>query len=191
LSLSKWCYSADIFRAIPARFPFNLSQSARIAKPGSSRVHWLGFDEINQEQWFGVRASRTLCASCWECHSCPREFAFPAINHEILPGQIPQASFLAQHLREKVRPWIEPAQSYEKNQLGLSSFFFNSLQIAWVMFLLADAVALLPAQALLGNPPTTLDFRRINPNSALFRMGLIFRFHTLYSVEHRQFRNTL
>jgi hypothetical protein len=54
---------------------------------------------------------------------------------------------------QQVRPWIEPAQSFEKNQLGLSDMFFNSLRFTWVMGLLADAVVLLRARALLGRPP--------------------------------------
>ena len=51
-----------------------------------------------------------------------------------------------------MRPWIEPAQSFEKNQLGLSDVFFNSLRFTWVMALLADAAVLLRARALLGRP---------------------------------------
>ena len=136
--------------------------------PQGQQLDWLGFDETSQEQWFGVRTSGALCSSCWECHRCPREFAYPAVNHEILLGQVPQASFLAQHLREKVRPWIEPAQSYEKNQLGLSNFFLNSLQIAWVMFLLADAVALLRARAMIGNPEPSLLLRELTPAQLAF-----------------------
>jgi hypothetical protein len=123
--------------------------------PQGQQLHWLGFDEMSQEQWFGVNTPQSLCSSCWESRHCPREFAYPASQHEILLGRVPQASWLAKHLREKVRPWIEPAQSYEKNQLGLSDFFFNSLQLAWVMFLLADAVALLRAQVLLCHPVST------------------------------------
>jgi hypothetical protein len=126
-------------------------------------LHWLGFDEASQEQWFGVQASQSLCSSCWEGHHCPREFAYPAAAHEILLGRVPQASWLAQHLRDKVRPWIEPAQSYEKNQLGLSAFFLNSLHLSWVMFLLADAVALLRAQAFLHQPKTTPLWRDLTP----------------------------
>ena len=51
-----------------------------------------------------------------------------------------------------MRPWIEPAQSYEKNQLGLSQVFLNSLRLTWVMSLLADAAMLLRARALLCDP---------------------------------------
>src|SRR2546426_2248295 len=49
-------------------------------------------------------------------------------------------------------PWIEPAQSYEKNQLGLGQMFFNSLPLTWCMALLADAAVLLRAHALLRAP---------------------------------------
>ena len=67
-------------------------------------------------------------------------------------GLVPASSRVAQAILKKVRPWIEPAQSYEKNQLGLSSMFFNSLRLTWMMSLLADTVVLLRAQALLGTP---------------------------------------
>jgi hypothetical protein len=136
--------------------------------PQGQQLHWLGFDEASQEQWFGVKTPKPLCASCWQCHSCPREFAYAAADHEILLGQVPQASWLAKHLREKVRPWIEPAQSYEKNQLGLSSFFLNSLQLAWVTFLLADAVALMRAQALLCQPKSPSILAELTPNQLTF-----------------------
>jgi hypothetical protein len=52
-----------------------------------------------------------------------------------------------------VRPWIEAAaQSFEKNQLGLSQIFFNSLRLAWGLGLLADSVCLLRTHALLQQP---------------------------------------
>jgi hypothetical protein len=53
---------------------------------------------------------------------------------------------------QQVRPWIEPAQAYEKNQLGLGQMFLNSLRLTWCMALLADAVVLLRAHALLHAP---------------------------------------
>jgi hypothetical protein len=69
-----------------------------------------------------------------------------------LLGRLPLASRLAQQVLQQVRPWIEPAQSFEKNQLGLGDVFFNSLRFTWVMALLADAAVLLRARALLGRP---------------------------------------
>jgi hypothetical protein len=70
-----------------------------------------------------------------------------------LLGRLPLASRLAQQVLQQVRPWIEPAQSFEKNQLGLGDVFFNSLRFTWAMALLADAAVLLRARALLGRPP--------------------------------------
>jgi len=61
-------------------------------------------------------------------------------------------SRLARRVLQQVRPWIEPAQSFEKNQLGMSAVFFNSLRLTWVISLLADAAVLLRARALLGRP---------------------------------------
>lgn len=121
------------------------------------RLQWLGYDQDASLQWFGPVAPAKTCAWCWEAQRCPREFAYAAADHEILLGMVPHASWLAKHLTQKVRPWIEPAQSYEKNQLGLSSFFLNSLQLTWVMTLLADAVVLLRALALLEKPPKPTD----------------------------------
>jgi hypothetical protein len=63
---------------------------------------------------------------------------------------------VSQRLLQQVRPRIEPAQSYEKNLWGLSQVFFNSLQLTWIMGLLADAVVLLRAQAL-GQPVPAVD----------------------------------
>jgi len=131
--------------------------------PQGQPLQWLGFDPADQQQWFAAAAPQNLCLSCWYCHRCPRQFAYPAARHEILLGQVPHASWLAKHLCEKVRPWIEPAQSFEKHQLGLSDFFLNSLQLAWVSFLLADAVALLRAKALLCDPKPPLILSDLTP----------------------------
>jgi hypothetical protein len=67
-------------------------------------------------------------------------------------GLLPLASRPAQRLLQQVRPWIEPAQSFEKNQLGLSQMFFNSLRLAWQMSLWADSAVLLRTMAWLDSP---------------------------------------
>jgi hypothetical protein len=69
----------------------------------------------------------------------------------------------SQRLLQQVRPRIEPAQSYEKNQLGLSQVFFNSLQLTWIMCLLADAAVLLRAHALLRHAPGVDPLRELRP----------------------------
>ena len=115
---------------------------------------WLGYEHRAGEHWFGVGAELELCAHCWEAPHCPRQFAYRPEQHETLLGQWPLASRLAQHLWQQVRPWIEPAQSFEKNQLGLSDVFLNSLRFTWTMALLADAARLLRARALLEHPPS-------------------------------------
>ena len=112
----------------------------------------LGYDGRAGEHWFGVGAQPELCRCCWEAACCPRQFADPPAQHETLLGRLPLASRLAQHVLQQVRPWIEPAQSFEKNQLGLSDVFFNSLRFTWTMALRADAALLLRARALLGRP---------------------------------------
>jgi hypothetical protein len=131
-------------------------------------LEWLHYDAEDQQQWFGARAPAELCGWCWEQASCPREFAYPAARHEILLGRVPHGSWLAEHLLTRVRPWVEPAQAYEKHQLGLTDFFLNSLQLTWVMCLLADAVVLLRAQALLQQPQTTLPVGELTPQQLAF-----------------------
>ena len=66
-------------------------------------------------------------------------------DHETLLGVVP----MIQRLLQQVRPWIEPAQSYEKNQLGWSQ---ASLRLTWSMCLLADACVLLRASVLVRHP---------------------------------------
>jgi hypothetical protein len=141
---------------------------------GQPRCHqgealsWLGFEEGEQQQWFGASSPGEFCPRCWEASTCPREFAFPAAQHEILLGRVPHSSWLAQHLIHKVRPWIEPAQSYEKNQLGLSDFFLNSLSLAWTMCLLADTVVLLRATALRRHPQAATPLAQLTPHQLNF-----------------------
>ena len=120
--------------------------------PQGQALNWLGLEERDQLHWFGVLQPEPLCLRCWEQSHCPRHFSYAPAEHEILFGRIPLASRVAQTLLTKVRPWIEPAQSYEKNQLGLNQIFLNSLFVTWVNCLLADAVVLLRAHALLSDP---------------------------------------
>ena len=123
------------------------------ACPQGEPLTWLGYDGQAGEHWFGVGADPELCRCCWEAARCPRQFAHHPAEHETLLGRLPLASRAARVALHQVRPWIEPAQSFEKNQLGLRNIFFNSLRLTWVMGLLADAVVLLRARALLGRPP--------------------------------------
>lgn len=124
----------------------------RVACPQGQALRWLEYDPQAQEHWFGVRQPATLCACCWEASSCWREFAYPAKTQETLLGRLPLSTRAAQTLLKGVRPWIEAVQSFEKNQLGLSQIFFNSLRLAWCMGLLADSACLLRAHALLHQP---------------------------------------
>ncbi len=132
------------------------------------RLAWLGYDALDQAQWFGAAMPRDLCRRCWQASTCPKEFAYPASAHEILLGLLPQAAPLARHLLEKVRPWVEPAQSYEKHQLGLRRFFLNSLHLTWIMSLLADAVVLLRAHALLSHPSPIAPLGSLTPKQLVF-----------------------
>ena len=61
-------------------------------------------------------------------------------------------SRVVERLLQQVRPWIEPEQSFEKNQLGLGQMFFNSLRLTWQMSLWADSAVLLRTMAWLDAP---------------------------------------
>ena len=141
--------------------------------PQGQPLQWLGYDGQDQEHWFGVVEGGTpaLCGSCWEASRCPRQFAFAASDHESLLGLLPLASRPAQVLLQRVRPWIEPTQSYEKNQLGLSQMFLNSLRLTWSMALLADAAVLLRSHALMQAPAETHLLRALAPRQGWLDLG--------------------
>lgn len=136
--------------------------------PQGQALEWIGYDPIFQDQWFGAAKTDQLCIWCWQQAHCRRQFAYPASAHEILFGLLPQAAPLAKHLLDKVRPWVEPVQSYEKNQLGLRRFFLNSLHLTWIMCLLADTVVLLRAQALLSQPRPSAPLGDLTPKQLAF-----------------------
>jgi hypothetical protein len=112
-------------------------------------LQWLELREAEQLHWFGVTDPNPLCTWCWQQSSCPRQFSFRPGEHEIMFGTIPHSSRVAQQLLRQARSWIEATQSYDKNQLGLSQLFLNSLRLTWIMCLLADTIALLRARALI------------------------------------------
>jgi hypothetical protein len=121
--------------------------------PQGQELRWLGYDEQEQQHWFGPPPAAPLCGSCWQQSSCAREFAVPADTHESFFGMIPLNTAPAHRLIRSVRSWIEPAQSFEKNQLGLGKMFLNSLRLCWITSLLADSAVLLRVLALLKDPP--------------------------------------
>lgn len=135
------------------------------------RLDWLGYEAADQLHWFGVTDSQPLCPWCWQQASCPRQFSHSPAEHEILFGRVPLASRVAQRLLTQVRPWIEASQSYEKNQLGLSAMFLNSLQFTWTMCLLADAVCLLRARALLNRPEKAPLLQELMPRQLLLDLS--------------------
>jgi len=126
-------------------------------------LRWLEFREVEQLHWFGIADPDPLCTWCWQASSCPRQFSFQPRDHEIMYGTIPLASRTAQRLLRQARSWVEAAQSYDKNQLGLSHVFLNSLRLTWVMCLLADTVTLLRARAITTDPPSTNPLRELMP----------------------------
>lgn len=126
-------------------------------------LHWLGYECPQQVHWFGVPPGASLCSTCWEASHCGREFAYPAALHESLLGLLPLNTIVASKLLTQVRSWIEPTQAFEKNILGVGRVFLNGLRLAWTVSLLADAVALLRAQALLTTKKTSPLLQRLLP----------------------------
>jgi hypothetical protein len=115
-------------------------------------LEWLGYDVRDDLHWFGPLPPAEHCNCCWQTSGCPRRFAYAPAAHETLLGLLPLNTLAARQLLQQVRPWIEPVQSYEKNQLGLGAMFFDSLRLTWSMAL-ADAVVLSRAHALLHAVP--------------------------------------
>ena len=130
--------------------PF-VSETEATCAQGQS-LQWLGSAVRDDLHWFGAAPPAELCSRCWQASTCPRQSAYAPAAQETLLGRLPLNTLAAQRLLQQFRPWIEPAQSYEKNQLGLGTLFFNSLRLTWCLALLADAVVLLRAHALLHAP---------------------------------------
>ena len=131
-------------------------------------LRWLGLQELDQLHWFGVTDPQPLCTWCWQRSSCAQQFSFAPGAHEILYGTIPLSSSVGQRLLRQARSWIEATQSYEKNQLGLSQFFLNSLRLTWVVGLLADTIALLRALAITSEPKSSTLLHQIIPRQTHF-----------------------
>ena len=140
-----------------------LATATTAAGPHGQPLQWLGSAAAEQEHGFGVPPGGALCSGCWDAGICPREFAYPPSDPETLLGLVPMNTTVNQRLLEQVRPWIEPAQSCEKNPLGLSQVFLNSLRLTWTMSLLADAAVLLRASALLRHPQASLPLDELTP----------------------------
>lgn len=115
--------------------------------PHGQRLEWWEYEPESGQQWFRVPAEPELCAYCWQAAQCPKHFGYAVGAHETLLGLLPLASRVAQRLLRQVRPWIEPAQSFEKNQLGLGQMFLNSLRLTWQLSLWADSAVLLRTMA--------------------------------------------
>ena len=159
--------NVGVITHLPANYdlPKKIEPALRLRCPQGQKLQWLGLRPNEQLHWFGVAPEPTpLCSWCWEQSRCPREFCFAPTDHEIVLGTVPLSTPLAQKLLRQSRSWIEAAQSYEKNQLGLSSMFLNSLRLTAVLGLLADTVSLLRAHALLHKPSQPDLLHEMLPN---------------------------
>jgi hypothetical protein len=140
--------------------------------PQGQPLEWWEYEAATGTQWFRATPAMELCAQCWEASRCPRHFGHAAGAHETLLGLIPSGSRVAQRLLRRVRPWIEPAQSFEKNQLGLSHLFLNSLRLTWQMSLLADSAVLLRTMAWLDAPQRDSLLGGLQPEQMEFGLAL-------------------
>ena len=127
------------------------------------RLQWLGYEAADSLHWFGVPAGESLCRSCWQASTCPKEFGYPPELSETLLGLLPLNTSTAGRLLNQMRSWVEPCQSFEKNVLGLNHLFLNSLRLTWTMSLLTDAVGLLRALALMNSPQKILLLQELMP----------------------------
>ena len=141
--------------------------------PQGQPLEWLGYVRGQDRHWFGVASAdpSPLCPWCWEAAACPRQFAYAPSDHESLLGLLPLASRPAQALLQHVRPWIEPTQAYEKNQLGLNQMFLNSLRLTWCLALWADAAVLLRTHALLHAPVESPLLSELTPQQGWLDFG--------------------
>jgi len=150
-----------IITALPPNYdlPRKVEPALTLQCSQGQKLRWLGLQETDQLHWFGVDPEpQPLCSCCWQASRCPREFSFSPTDHEIALGTIPVNTPLARKILRQSRSWIEAAQSYEKNQLGLSVMFLNSLRLTAILGQLADTVSLLRAHALLGEIPKPNNF---------------------------------
>lgn len=146
---------------IPMQPPY--AAPRRVECPQGQPLEWWEADPEEPLQWFRATEDEGWCRHCWEASACPRHSAYPSGQHESFFGAIPLASRLAQRLLRKIRPCIEPAQSFEKNQLGLGRLFLNSLRFTWQMSLWVDSAILLRTMAQQDLPSEQDLLRQIRP----------------------------
>lgn len=140
--------------------------------PQGQPLEWWEYEAVSGMQWFRAPPDAEQCAHCWEAARCPRHFGYAAEGHETLLGLLPLGSRVAQRLLRQVRPWIEPAQAFEKNQLGLSQMFLNSLRLTWQMSLLADSAVLLRTMAWLDEPQRDWLLSGLQPDQLQLGLAL-------------------
>jgi len=150
--------------------PYVNAQETRC--PEGQFLEWWEYEAASGTQWFRATERAEYCAWCWAASPCPRYFGYAAGTHETLLGLIPLGSRLAGRLLRQVRAWIEPAQSFEKNQLGLGRLFLNSLRLTWRMSLLADSAVLLRTMAWLDAPETGGLLSGLQPEQMEFGLPL-------------------
>lgn len=126
------------------------------AGPQGEPLAWLGYEPRAGDHGFGVGAEPERGGRGWAAARGPRPFASRPAPHATGLGRGPLARRWAQHVWPPVRPWMEPAQSFEKPHLGLGHVVCNRRRFPWSRALLAEAAVWLRARALLGRPAPPL-----------------------------------
>ena len=136
--------------------------------PQGQELAWLGYNPADQLHWYEPAAPALLCQMCWQQSQCDKQFWHAADEHETFFGSIPLNTVTARKLLYSVRPWIEPAQAFEKNHLGLKRMFHNSLHLCWTLCLLADSAVLLRILAILAQPKNQELLGELQPRQTSF-----------------------
>lgn len=145
--------------------------AGQVACPQGQPLEWWEAEPESGQQWFRAPPTPEGCPHCWEASHGPRHFGYAPAQHETLFGLIPLASRVSVRWLRQVRPWIEAAQSFEKNQLGLGQMFFNSLRLTWQMSLWADSAVLSRTMAWLEAPGEASLLAGLQPSQLEFGLA--------------------
>ena len=132
---------------------------------GLARVFQVGKrDEATADDWNWRIAGNTL-----RLHSRrSNQRALVATGGRGTTGALFPRSNVPRHVTAAAHASALVQSTYEKNQLGLSQFFLNSLRLTWVVGLLADTIALLRALAITSEPKSSTLLHQIIPRQTHF-----------------------
>ena len=121
------------------------------------------FDWEKQQHLYLKPERGCECSFCPYDLRCPQEFWFSSEIHETYLGAQPLHTKLAQKLFKYARPFVETANSEDKNRFMLGAAFINSLDLAGFMSLLVDSAKLITVLARLKKQQGK-SFKRVASN---------------------------